>query len=75
MKQRTEKANTIRFCTKHTAWGKVITSVTYTEKGLGSFDKEMQQKHKAGSAVSANGMRLYKNLTKPIWADFQVNKI
>lgn len=34
----------------------------------------MQQKHKAGSAVSANGMHLYKNLTKPIWADFQVSK-
>lgn len=74
MKQRMEKANTIRFYTKHTAWGKVITSVTYTEKGLGSFDKEMQQKHKAGS-VSANGMCPHKNLTKPIGADFQMNKI
>lgn len=74
MKQRMEKANTIRFCTKHTAWGKVITSVTYTEKGLGSFDKEMQQKHKGGS-VSANCMHPYKNLTKPIGADCQVNKI
>lgn len=69
-----EKANTIRFCTKHIAWGKAITSVTYTEKGLGSFDKEMQQKHKAGS-VSANGMCPYKNSPKPIGADCQMSKI
>lgn len=59
MKQRMEKAKTIRFLYKAYSMRLGYKNVTYTEtttKSFGSFDEETQQKHKAGSAVSANGM-------------------
>lgn len=74
MKQRMEKAKTIRFLYKAYSMRLGYKNVTYTEtttKSFGSFDEETQQKHKAGSAVSANGMW---NLIKPIGTDVQENE-